>query len=401
MESLKEQLPGLDFKEEIEKNPELEDYIYKECLLYGATFVHPLKREEAPKLDENFSSYFMLCGLPKVDDVKRSKLTVVLSKLFNKLKIDYVQPEDITMLQDESTGLTYGTAFIRCDEEKQAKLASSAIHNFALDKVHTIISTTFDEAERLLRTEEKNLSNLKEISNYLEGVNWREESKESDEFEEPKIVDLLDLYSYTMDPSNDQYLIRENNEIFIRMNKIPNRADIATNSSDFHRSLVGPGCETTIKTKADAQWSPQGRYLVVFQENFIQIYGGSRFEVIREIIHLGVSFALISPCERYIYTYSKTASAEEGNYKFWRIDTGEMLRAFSFDEYTTDKSKPDIFSFSCDGNYCAKLIEDHVAVYECNTMNLLEDEALGKRVSIRIDGIKNFQWCPSKLTGKR
>jgi len=193
----------------------------------------------------------------------------VLVKIFNKLKVEFVKVEDITMLMNKNTGTTYGTAFVQCNEEKDAKFASSAIHGFALDKVHTIMSSTFDEFERLIKV--------------------------PDEYEEPKFADLLDLYSYAMDSSNDQFMIRENNDIYVKMNKIPTRADTTGQASEYHDILVGPGKERSIKTSHNSQWSPQGRYLVVFQENMVLLYGGSGFSLIREIIHTGVSYAKVSP----------------------------------------------------------------------------------------------------------
>lgn len=369
MESLKEKLPLLDFSDEIAKNPELEKYIKKECENYEMTFVHPMDQEEAPKLNSDFKNYFLLCGLPIVDSTKKDKLITVLGKIFEKKNIEFVNPDQITMLMNDNDQ-SYGTAFVKCKDEKQAKLAAASIHNFPLSKANTIMASTFDEFDRLIKVPE--------------------------EYTAPKFADLVDLYSYAMDPEHDQFLIREDNKIRVKLNRIPTRVDKDVNSLNFHEEFVGPNSDVRIASKRNGLWSPQGKYLVIFKDNIVQLYGGSHFELIRELIHTGVSNATVSPCEKYIITFSNDANEKEGNYIFWRIDTGELLRAFPFDEYTPRFSPPDVFKFSFDGKFCAKLITDHIAVYELPEMHLLEDKKIEKRVSININHVKAFIWNPNK-----
>ncbi|CAI2387208.1 unnamed protein product [Moneuplotes crassus] len=370
MEALKELLPELNFDEEIKENPELEKYIKKECNEAELTFTDPMKLEEAPKLNSDFRNYVLLCGLPIVDEGKKEKLLKVIINVLKKKGFEAIDEENITILLKEDTGKSYGTAFIKCDDETDAKLVQALLHGFALGKANKIQASTFDEFDRLLSV--------------------------NDEYVPPRFADLTDLYSYAMDPQNDQFLIREENEIKVKMNRIPNRTDKETNTVNFHEELVGPNADIQIISKKNAFWSPQGRYLVIFKENMVQLYGGSVFELVREIVHAGVSNCTISPCERYIMTFTKEKNAGQGNYMFWRIDTGEMLRSFSFDDYTPKNSPHDIFKFSFDGNYVAKMITDHIAVYELPDMQLLEDMNIGKRVSIRIEHINDFKWSPAK-----
>ena len=263
METLKEQLPLLDFSDEIAQKPELEQYIRKECSNFELTFTNPMEEETAPKLDTDFSNYVLLCGLPIVDDAKKDKLLKALTNILKKKGNDFIEAEDITILLDSETGKSYGTAFIKCKNEKEAKLASASIHNFALGKANTIMSSTFDEFERLVKI--------------------------PDDYTPPKFADLTDLYDYAMDPQNDQFMIREDNRVKVKLNRVPNRTDKDTSSPNFHDELVGPSTDLHIVSKRNALWSPQGRYLVVFKDNLVQLYGGSHFELIREIIHTGVT----------------------------------------------------------------------------------------------------------------
>jgi translation initiation factor 3 subunit B len=370
MEFLKQQLPDLDFSKEIEESPELEKFIKKECDDLAMLFKHPLEEEEAPQLDTDFGAYFLLWGLPIVDQEKKEMLLKVLANVFKKKGAEFVTQDNITILLDPSTGQSYGTAFIKCESDKQAKMASNTINNFALGKDNKILSATFDEFERL--------------------------TKIPDEYIPPKFADLADLYSYAMDSQNDQFLIREDNKIKVKLNKMPNKADKNINSNDFHQELVGPSSDVKIASKHNAEWSPQGRYLIVLQENLVQLYGGSCFDLVREIFHADISYAHVSPCEKYIITFSDLADEKEGNYNFWRIDTGEILRKFPFDEVTPKGSPKNLFSFSFDGKYWAKMIQDHVVVYELPEMHVLLDERIDKRVGIKIDNITDFKWNPAK-----
>ena len=369
MEIIKEYLPDLDFSAEIAKDPKLEEYIKKEWNEFAITFDDPFQSEDAPKLDEDFGSYFLLCGLPIVNEEKKDKLLKVLVNVFTKKGVDYIKQEDITIILNEK-GESYGTAFVKCDDSKKAKVASATINNFQLGSANLILSSTLDEYERLSHVPE--------------------------EYVAPKFANLEDLYTYAMDPRNDQFLIRDGHNTIVKLNKVPTKVDRNQKSTDFHKELIGPEVGNAIKTNRNPMWSPQGRYLVVIKDNIAQLYGGSCFDLIREIIHTGITQAIVSPCERFIITFSESADEKEGNYNFWKIDSGELLRSFPFDEFTPKGSKHDVFSFSFDGNYCAKLIENHVAVYELPGMNLLMDESVGKRLSIRIDGINEFKWNPTK-----
>ena len=129
-----------------------------------------MTEEDAPTLDTSFSNYVLLCDLPIVTEDKKAKLLLVLKNIFKKKGIEYITEDNITVLLDEETEKSYGTAFIQCKTEREAKLAVNAIHNFALGKVNKIQASTFDEFDRLMTV--------------------------PDEYEAPKFVDLNDLLRY-------------------------------------------------------------------------------------------------------------------------------------------------------------------------------------------------------------
>lgn len=66
--------PDLNFEEEITQNPELADYIRSACASNVNAVEDPRKLSDAPKLDTDFSKYFLINNLPKCDEAKSKKL---------------------------------------------------------------------------------------------------------------------------------------------------------------------------------------------------------------------------------------------------------------------------------------------------------------------------------------
>ncbi|VDO99458.1 unnamed protein product [Soboliphyme baturini] len=143
-------------------------------------------------------------------------------------------------------------------------------------------------------------------------------------------------------------------------------------------------------SESAVQWSPFGTYLATVHKKGIALWGGEKFEQIIRFSHLDVRFFDFSPCERYIVTYAEPknryADASDA-LKIWDVRTGEMKRAFAFASHIC-KRWP-CFKWSHDGSFFAALKDDVLSVYETSSFALL-----GKK-SLRIDGIRDFQWSPS------
>ena len=108
--------PELNFDAEIEANPELADYIRSACASNVNQVENPRLRADAPKLDEDFSKYFLINNLPKCDKEKSKKLTQLLVKLYQK-KTFNVDEANISMpLNDD--GMTDGVAFVLTNSEE-------------------------------------------------------------------------------------------------------------------------------------------------------------------------------------------------------------------------------------------------------------------------------------------
>lgn len=76
--------PNLSFEEEVVQNAELADYIRTACAANVNAVDNPRTRSDAPKLDDDFSKYFIVNNLPKCDEAKSKKLIALLIKLYQK-----------------------------------------------------------------------------------------------------------------------------------------------------------------------------------------------------------------------------------------------------------------------------------------------------------------------------
>lgn len=114
-DKLKRLFPELNFEEELKQNPELADYIRHACSSNAVVVEDPKKRSDTPKLNEDFSKYFVINNLPKCDEAKSKKLIQLLTKLLAKKNIIAAE-EDITMPMNGA--MTEGVAFVLLSNEE-------------------------------------------------------------------------------------------------------------------------------------------------------------------------------------------------------------------------------------------------------------------------------------------
>ena len=79
--------PSISFEKEIVENTELSEYIRSSCANNIITLDDPRLRADAPKLNEDFSKYFVINNLPICDAEKSKKLIQLLIKLYQKKNI--------------------------------------------------------------------------------------------------------------------------------------------------------------------------------------------------------------------------------------------------------------------------------------------------------------------------
>ena len=120
--------------------------------------------------------------------------------------------------------------------------------------------------------------------------------------------------------------------------------------------------------------------MIIIQNSRLSVIGGSEFETVREFVHHGVESASISPCEKYIISYSSKPRIGQGLYIVWNIENGELIREFETDPLANQTA--DLFKWSHDGNFIAKMITDHVCVYQLPDMKMILDSSGESRSSI-------------------
>lgn len=112
------------------------DYIRGACAFNANQVENPRLRSDAPKLDEDFSKYFLINNLPKCDEAKSKKLTQLLVKLFQKKSFNIDEASISMPLNDD--GNTDGVAFVLASSEEQAKLGAAIMNGYQLDKNHLL-----------------------------------------------------------------------------------------------------------------------------------------------------------------------------------------------------------------------------------------------------------------------
>jgi translation initiation factor 3 subunit B len=148
-------------------------------------------------------------------------------------------------------------------------------------------------------------------------------------------------------------------------------------------------------------WSPKGTYLILIKAEKVLFLGGEKMVPIITIPQAKVTCVHMSPCERYVLTYSPKGDAA---FSIWNFQLVELIRDFQA-EAGEDK---DTYKWSFDGNYLAKRmiaettkdggeskVKEGISVYELPSMQLLANEE-GRKKSITIEGISKWMWAPHR-----
>ena len=73
-----------------------------------------------------------------------------------------------------------------------------------------------------------------------------------------------------------------------------------------------------------------------------------------------------------MYTYTAKPQKGQGKYAFWNIEQNVLIREFEEDKNAV-KETQDSFKWSFDGQFVAKMIVDHVCVYQLPEVRMLLD----------------------------
>jgi len=329
-------------------------------------------------MEEGLDSFVVVDGLPKVPEESKGKL---IKFILRKLTTAGKTSEDLVLMPvSEENNMTEGYAFVEYESPAQAQAAVKALNGTPLDKKHTMAVNKLTDIERFGREGriEENYS-APEIESFQEKEHLRWWLGDND--------------------GRDQFVMYRGDSVGVFWNERDEQPDSIVDRAHWTESFV--------------QWSPKGTYLTSMHAQGVQLWGGKSWSRQKRFAHPGVNLVDFSPDERYLTTWShRPMQVEEGhpvlsldedgkNYIIWDLETGLPLRSF----VTLDSAGPNVdeagnpikkklqwpaFKWSADSKYVARMNPDQgISVYELPRMNLLD------KVSIKIEKIQDFEWCPA------
>ena len=127
--------PDMDFSKELQEKPELQKYMRGAINQKSLGLTNPLKSKEAPVLDNDFSKFVLLNGLPKVNEEKAEKLKKLIVKLFKKKSNFEIGEEKVEIKFDTADPpISTGQCFVEMKNEEQAKISAAQFNGHKLDK---------------------------------------------------------------------------------------------------------------------------------------------------------------------------------------------------------------------------------------------------------------------------
>ena len=208
-------------------------------------------------------------------------------------------------------------------------------------------------------------------------------------------ADLRDLRQPIFDVKREQYYFTRGKNVTI-------------NKFDKTLSQNGQPDEelVTLENAADkpVMWSPQGTYLIVIKPDKVLFLGGESMVPIITLQQAKVTNVKMSPCEKYVLTFSPLADIA---FTVWNFKMVEVIRELPI----ADGENIDTYKWSHDGKYLAKKFKTEIkkegseqvkkkmgiTVFELPSMQILQNRD-GQKKSITIDGIKDWDWCPTRNT---
>ncbi|KAF2166445.1 hypothetical protein M409DRAFT_66515 [Zasmidium cellare ATCC 36951] len=344
-----------------------------------------LREQFETNMEEGLDTFIVIDGLPKVPAANKDKLVKFL--LRSLTKVGKTKEENVYMPMGDD-GVSEGFAFVEYETPAQAAAAVKALHATPLDKKHTISVNKLTDIERYGR-----------------------EGRIDENYNPPEIPAFEEkehLRWWLGDAEGrDQFVMYRGDNVGVYWNERDGQPDPIVDRQHWTESFV--------------QWSPKGTYLTSMHNQGVQLWGGQNWSRQKRFMHPGVNLVDFSPDERFLTTWShKPMEISEGNpvlsleedgknYIIWDIATAKPLRSF----VTLDAPGPTLdpegnpvkkkiqwpaFKWSADAKYVARMnYKQSISVYELPSMRLMD------KASVKIEGIEDFEWCPSnpQREGKR
>lgn len=329
-------------------------------------------------MEEGLDTFIVIDGLPKVPEASKDKLVKFI--LRSLTKHGKTKEENVYMPMAEDGKMSEGFAFVEYETPAQAAAAVKALHGQPLDKKHTMAVNKLTDIERFGR-----------------------EGRIDEQYKAPEIPAFEEkehLRWWLGDAEGrDQFVMYRGDNVGVFWNEKDGQPEPVVDRQHWTESFV--------------QWSPKGTYLTSMHSQGVQLWGGPNWSRQKRFMHPGVNLVDFSPDERYMTTWShRPMTIEEGNpvlsveedgknYIIWDVATNKPLRSFQTLDMPGPATDPDgnpikqkiqwpAFKWSADAKYVARMTPGQsVSVYELPSMRLMD------KVSVKIEGIQDFEWCPA------
>eukprot|EP01127_Copromyxa_protea_P000407 TRINITY_DN10336_c0_g1_i1.p1 TRINITY_DN10336_c0_g1~~TRINITY_DN10336_c0_g1_i1.p1 ORF type:complete len:675 (-),score=151.95 TRINITY_DN10336_c0_g1_i1:18-2042(-) len=316
------------------------------------------------RLDQDFSTIVVVCGLPIVPREKEEKFKPLIRDILLKVSVESTQEaiviKDLWMPFKDTPDESKGHIFVNLQKSSHAMAVKQKLNGSKFIGKYVF---------KVYRYEE--WASLNEIPD--EYVPLKDKP-----YVQPDALSSW-LYSDESLDGKDQYVTRFDNtyEIYWRDNN-----------------------SVTLESKKplsdNLEWSPHGTYLVTYAPLGVVLLGGPSWQVQKAFKHPHVQAVQFSPCEKFLFTWSPKLSHSENpenpeSIVLWDVKTGKKLRAFA----TIPEHGWPSFKWSFDDKYFSRIVKGLIYAYSTETLSLLPDET-GQKKPIRLHGPSvDHAWSPT------
>lgn len=230
------------------------------------------------------------------------------------------------------------------NNEENARIGAALFDNFKLTKNNIFATCLLPEFERIMQT--------------------------SEEFKMPAAAaDLRDLNAPILDTKREQYFYTHGKNVIV-------------NKFDKTQAQNGQPDEEVLTLEGAAekaiQWSPKGTYMILIKADQVVFLGGEAMVPIITLPQSKVTHVKMSPCEKYVLTFSPLADVA---FTVWNFQMVEIIRELPI----ADGENIETYKWSPDGVYLAKKfktelkkegtdevkVKEGISVYELPSMQIL------------------------------
>lgn len=234
--------------------------------------------------------YFLINNLPKCKEDKVAKLVALISKTLSQKNLN-VADSDIEIPINPDTQETDGVAFVHMANEEQARFGAAIFDGFKLTKNNIFAACPLPDFEKVMQT--------------------------SETFQMPQsAANLQSLRTPVFDVRREQYIYKSGKNVHVN---IFDRNQAVNGQKDEQLAVF----ESTTDSKPN--WSPKGTYLIMIKAEKILFLGGEKMVPIITIPQAKVTHVSMSPCERFVLTYSPKGDAA---FSIWNFQLVELIRDF-------------------------------------------------------------------------